>query len=225
MASSASGCRARGTGRSRETVTGARPIPVWESDDPALPADRRLRQSRRTRARLRGAPGRPAPALHRRADPAEPRRPDRHSRRCAGSQDVSTCGSTPGRCPSPRCTTRSRTTSGSTTHFPGDFIVEYIGQTRGWFYTLHVLATALFDRPAFRTCVATASCSATTAQKMSKSLRNYPDVNEVFDRDGSDAMRWFLMASPDPARRQPDRHRTGHPRGRPSGAAAAVERV
>ena len=38
-------------------------------------------------------------------------------------------------------------------HFPGDFIVEYIGQTRGWFYTLHVLATALFDRPAFRTCV------------------------------------------------------------------------
>ena len=39
-------------------------------------------------------------------------------------------------------------------HYPGDFIVEYIGQTRGWFYTLHVLATALFDRPAFKTCVA-----------------------------------------------------------------------
>ena len=38
-------------------------------------------------------------------------------------------------------------------HYPGDFIVEYIGQTRGWFYTMHVLATALFDRPAFRTCV------------------------------------------------------------------------
>ena len=85
--------------------------------------------------------------------------------------------------------------SGST-HFPGDFIVEYIGQTRGWFYTLHVLATALFDRPAFKTCVAHGIVLGNDGQKMSKSLRNYPDVTEVFDRDGSDAMRWFLMASP-----------------------------
>ncbi|MDG4668876.1 isoleucine--tRNA ligase [Mycobacterium sp. 236(2023)] len=82
------------------------------------------------------------------------------------------------------------------THFPGDFIVEYIGQTRGWFYTLHVLATALFDRPAFRTCVSHGIVLGNDGQKMSKSLRNYPDVSEVFDRDGSDAMRWFLMASP-----------------------------
>ncbi|BCQ09313.1 isoleucine--tRNA ligase [Mycobacterium heckeshornense] len=82
------------------------------------------------------------------------------------------------------------------THYPGDFIVEYIGQTRGWFYTLHVLATALFDRPAFKTCVAHGIVLGYDGQKMSKSLRNYPDVNEVFDRDGSDAMRWFLMSSP-----------------------------
>ena len=82
------------------------------------------------------------------------------------------------------------------THFPGDFIVEYIGQTRGWFYTLHVLATALFDKPAFTTCVAHGVVLGNDGQKMSKSLRNYPDVTEVFDRDGSDAMRWFLMASP-----------------------------
>lgn len=81
-------------------------------------------------------------------------------------------------------------------HFPGDFIVEYIGQTRGWFYTLHVLATALFDRPAFKSCVSHGIVLGNDGQKMSKSLRNYPDVNEVFDRDGSDAMRWFLMASP-----------------------------
>jgi isoleucyl-tRNA synthetase len=81
-------------------------------------------------------------------------------------------------------------------HNPGDFIVEYIGQTRGWFYTLHVLATALFDRPAFKTCVSHGIVLGNDGQKMSKSLRNYPDVNEVFDRDGSDAMRWFLMASP-----------------------------
>lgn len=81
-------------------------------------------------------------------------------------------------------------------HFPGDFIVEYIGQTRGWFYTLHVLATALFDRPAFRSCVSHGIVLGNDGQKMSKSLRNYPDVTEVFDRDGADAMRWFLMSSP-----------------------------
>ncbi|MDX8145180.1 isoleucine--tRNA ligase [Lentzea sp. BCCO 10_0061] len=81
-------------------------------------------------------------------------------------------------------------------HYPGDFIVEYNGQTRGWFYTLHVLATALFDRPAFRDCVAHGIVLGDDGQKMSKSLKNYPSVNEVFDRDGSDAMRWFLMASP-----------------------------
>jgi isoleucyl-tRNA synthetase len=80
-------------------------------------------------------------------------------------------------------------------HFPGDFIVEYIGQTRGWFYTMHVMATALFDRPAFETCVSHGIVLGSDGQKMSKSLRNYPDVSEVFDRDGADAMRWFLMSS------------------------------
>ena len=82
------------------------------------------------------------------------------------------------------------------THYPGDFIVEYIGQTRGWFYLLHVLATAIFDKPAFRTCVSHGIVLGSDGRKMSKSLQNYPDVNEVFDRDGSDAMRWFLMSSP-----------------------------
>jgi isoleucyl-tRNA synthetase len=81
-------------------------------------------------------------------------------------------------------------------HYPGDFIVEYIGQTRGWFYLLHVLATALFDRPAFETCMSHGIVLGSDGQKMSKSLRNYPDVSEVFDRDGADAMRWFLMSSP-----------------------------
>ncbi|WP_127782507.1 isoleucine--tRNA ligase [Rhodococcus sp. X156] len=81
-------------------------------------------------------------------------------------------------------------------HYPGDFIVEYSGQTRGWFYTLHVLATALFDRPAFRAVLAHGIVLGDDGAKMSKSKSNYPDVREVFDRDGSDAMRWFLMASP-----------------------------
>jgi len=80
-------------------------------------------------------------------------------------------------------------------HFPGDFIVEYIGQTRGWFYTMHVLATALFDRPAFSSCVSHGIVLGNDGLKMSKSLGNYPSVSEVFDRDGADAMRWFLMSS------------------------------
>ena len=81
-------------------------------------------------------------------------------------------------------------------HSPGDFIVEYNGQTRGWFYNLHVLSTALFDRPAFEAVVAHGIVLGDDGLKMSKSKGNYPNVNEVFDRDGSDAMRWFLMSSP-----------------------------
>jgi isoleucyl-tRNA synthetase len=80
-------------------------------------------------------------------------------------------------------------------HYPGDFIVEYIGQTRGWFYTLHVLATALFDRPAFANCVSHGIVLGDDGQKMSKSLRNYPDPMKVFDTYGADAMRWYLLSS------------------------------
>ncbi|MGB8858931.1 MAG: isoleucine--tRNA ligase [Ilumatobacteraceae bacterium] len=81
-------------------------------------------------------------------------------------------------------------------HYPGDFIVEYIGQTRGWFYTLHVLATALFDRPSFTTCVSHGIVLGDDGQKMSKTLKNYPDPMMVFDNYGSDAMRWYLLSSP-----------------------------
>ena len=81
-------------------------------------------------------------------------------------------------------------------HFPADYIVEYIGQTRGWFYLLHVMATALFDRPAFKNVICHGIVLGSDGQKMSKHLRNYPDVNGVFDKFGSDAMRWFLMSSP-----------------------------
>ena len=80
-------------------------------------------------------------------------------------------------------------------HSPADFIVEYIGQTRGWFYVMHVLSTALFDRPAFTGVSCHGIVLGNDGYKMSKSLRNYPDVSEVLERDGSDAMRWFLMSS------------------------------
>lgn len=81
-------------------------------------------------------------------------------------------------------------------HSPADFIVEYIGQTRGWFYVMHALSTALFERPAYKKVVAHGIVLGNDGLKMSKSKGNYPDVNEVFNRDGSDAMRWFLMSSP-----------------------------
>jgi isoleucyl-tRNA synthetase len=81
-------------------------------------------------------------------------------------------------------------------HFPADFIVEYIGQTRGWFYTLHVLATALFDRHPFKVCMAHGIVLGDDGQKMSKRLSNYPDPEEMFAVYGADAMRWFLLSSP-----------------------------
>ena len=81
-------------------------------------------------------------------------------------------------------------------HFPADFIVEYVGQTRGWFYTLHVLATALFDCPPFRHCIATASCSATTGARCPSAWATTPSPSMVFDTWGADAMRWFLLSSP-----------------------------
>ncbi|MDR3128082.1 MAG: isoleucine--tRNA ligase [Bifidobacteriaceae bacterium] len=80
-------------------------------------------------------------------------------------------------------------------HYPCDFIVEYIGQTRGWFYTMHVLAGALFNCQAFKNCLCHGIVLGSDGQKMSKSLRNYPDVNTIFTKNGSDAMRWFLMSS------------------------------
>ncbi len=81
-------------------------------------------------------------------------------------------------------------------HYPGDFIVEYIGQTRGWFYTMHVLATALFDRPAFANCVSHGIVLGDDGRKMSKSLNNYPDPRGMLDIYGADAMRWYLLSSP-----------------------------
>ncbi len=80
-------------------------------------------------------------------------------------------------------------------HFPADFIVEYVAQTRGWFYTLMVLGTALFDRPPFRNCICHGVIVDRGGQKLSKRLRNYPEPDEVFHTHGSDAMRWYLISS------------------------------
>ena len=80
-------------------------------------------------------------------------------------------------------------------HFPADFIAEGLDQTRGWFYTLTVLSSALFAKPAFKACVVSGLVLSKDGKKMSKSLRNYTDPMEVIDTFGADALRLFLVNS------------------------------
>jgi len=77
-------------------------------------------------------------------------------------------------------------------HFPCDFIVEYTGQIRCWFYYLHVLAVALFDRPAFKNCVVHGTILAKDGKKLSKSSKNYTDPMELMKKYGTDALRLYL---------------------------------
>lgn len=79
--------------------------------------------------------------------------------------------------------------------FPADFIAEGLDQTRGWFYTLMVLATALFDKPAFKNVIVNGIILAEDGNKMSKRLKNYPDPQKVIDEFGADAIRLFLLSS------------------------------
>ncbi|NOS67089.1 MAG: class I tRNA ligase family protein, partial [Candidatus Peribacteraceae bacterium] len=80
--------------------------------------------------------------------------------------------------------------------FPADFIAENLDQTRGWFYTLMVLSTALFDQPAFMNCICGGIILAEDGKKMSKRLKNYPDPTELMERQGADALRFAMMSSP-----------------------------
>ena len=80
--------------------------------------------------------------------------------------------------------------------FPADFIAEGLDQTRGWFYTLTVLAVALFDSVAFKNCITTGMILAEDGRKMSKSLKNYPDPEELLNSYGGDSLRAYLINSP-----------------------------
>ena len=80
--------------------------------------------------------------------------------------------------------------------FPAEFIAEGVDQTSLWFHKLHVVATLLFDMPAYKNVVVNGIVLAEDGKKMSKRLRNYPDPMEVMERYGSDAVRYYLMSSP-----------------------------
>lgn len=80
--------------------------------------------------------------------------------------------------------------------FPPDFIVEYTGQIRAWFYVLHVIGAALFDSPAFKNVVTTGTILGTDGRKMSKNYGNYPDPKELLQKYGGDALRLYLLGTP-----------------------------
>lgn len=171
------------------------PVPVWKSDDPNYP---RL-DVYGSLEQLSADFGVPVTDLHRpfvddlvRPNPDDPSGNSMMRR----VPEVLDCWFESGSMPFAQVHYPFENADWFESHYPGDFIVEYIGQTRGWFYTMHVLATALFDRPAFRNCVSHGILQGSDGRKMSKSLRNYPDVYEMFDVYGSDAMRWMLMSSP-----------------------------
>jgi isoleucyl-tRNA synthetase len=171
------------------------PIPVWKSDDPNYPRV----DVYGSLAQLEQDFGVKVTDLHRphvdeltRPNPDDPTGKSTMRR----VSEVLDCWFESGSMPFAQVHYPFENTEWFESHYPGDFIVEYTGQTRGWFYTMHVLATALFDRPAFRTCVVHGILLGEDNRKMSKSLRNYPDVYAMFDKYGADAMRWMLMSSP-----------------------------
>ena len=81
-------------------------------------------------------------------------------------------------------------------NFPGDFIVEYIGQVRAWFYYVHAVNTALFGKNAFKNVITTGVVAGNDGRKMSKSLGNYTDPNELIDQYSADSLRFLLLTSP-----------------------------
>jgi isoleucyl-tRNA synthetase len=83
-------------------------------------------------------------------------------------------------------------------NFPANFIAEGLDQTRGWFYTLHVLSTILFDKPAFKNVVVNGILLAKDGEKLSKRKKNYPDPTHLFDSKGVDSLRYFLYSSTSP---------------------------
>ncbi len=185
---------ARDWGISRNRFWGS-PIPVWKSDDPEYPRV----DVYGSIAELEADFGVPITDLHRPfVDDLVRPNPDDPTGRSTMRRvpEVLDCWFESGSMPFAQVHYPFENREWFEHHYPGDFIVEYIGQTRGWFYTMHVLATALFDRPAFRSCVSHGIVLGDDGRKMSKSLQNYPDPVKVFDVYGADAMRWYLLSSP-----------------------------
>jgi isoleucyl-tRNA synthetase len=179
---------------SRNRFWGA-PIPVWRSDDPRylrLDAYGSLDELERDFGVRPADLHRPAIDELTRPNPDDPSGKSRMRR----VPEVLDCWFESGSMPWAQVHYPFENREWFESHFPADFIVEYLAQTRGWFYTLMVLATALFDRPPFRTCMCHGVILDEHGRKLSKRLANYPDPEQVFETLGADALRWYLISSP-----------------------------
>ncbi len=171
------------------------PIPVWESDDPTYPRTDAYGSLDEIEADFGVRPTdlhRPVVDELTRPNPDDPTGQSTMRR----VPEVFDCWFESGSMPFAQVHYPFENKAWFESHFPADFIVEYINQTRGWFYTLHVLSTALFDRPPFRNAIGHGIVLAENGDKLSKRLKNYPDPEEIFQTVGADALRWYLMASP-----------------------------
>ena len=171
------------------------PIPVWKSDDPKYPHI----EVYGSIAEMEAAFGVKIESLHRpfvdtltKPNPKDPTGKSKMVR----ITDIFDCWFESGSMPYAQVHYPFDNKEWFENNFPADFIVEYIGQTRGWFYTLMVLSTALFDRPPFLNCICHGVILGDGAQKMSKRLKNYPNPNDMFKEVGADAMRWNMISSP-----------------------------
>jgi isoleucyl-tRNA synthetase len=171
------------------------PIPVWKSDDPKYPRT----DVYGSLAELERDFGVKVTDLHRPfVDQLTRKNPDDPTGKSTMRRvpEVLDCWFESGSMPFAQVHYPFENKAWFESHFPADFIVEYVAQTRGWFYTLVVLATALFDKPPFQNVICHGVVLDEHGQKLSKSLRNYPDPVELFAKTGADALRWFLMSSP-----------------------------
>ena len=174
---------------SRNRFWGA-PIPVWRCGR----CDHEVVVG--SLAELEGRAGRPVPDLHRPYVDQVVFPCDRCGTSMARVPEVLDCWFESGSMPFAQLHYPFEHRAEHAASFPADFIVEYVAQTRGWFYTLHVLAVALFGQRAFQNAVCHGVVLAADGRKMSKRLKNYPDPMELVSTHGSDALRIALLSSP-----------------------------
>jgi len=177
------------------------PVPVWKSNDPQYPridVYGSLAEMEKDFGRLpMDAEGKVN--LHRpfiddltRPNPNDPTGKSQMVR----VTDVLDCWFESGSMPYAQCHYPFENKEWFENNFPADFITEYLAQTRGWFYTLMVLSTALFGKPPFKNVICHGTILDENSQKLSKRLKNYADPLEIFGQYGSDAMRFYMISQP-----------------------------
>ncbi len=177
------------------------PVPVWKSNDPQYPridVYGSLAEMEKDFGRLPlDQDGKVN--LHRpfiddltRANPNDPTGKSQMVR----VTDVLDCWFESGSMPYAQCHYPFENKEWFENNFPADFITEYLAQTRGWFYTLMVLSTALFGKPPFKNVICHGTILDENSQKLSKRLKNYADPLEIFAQYGSDAMRFYMISQP-----------------------------